>query len=186
VVRALRAAASQDDAASGAAPAVDPVALLEAIGPALEEPRLDASALALTTTLAWHLGVDRVSLGEWVSAAPRVLAISDAPDRALQTAHTQRLEAAMAETAGRGEPVMFTGIAGDLEAHRRLAEHGGARCVYSVPIRHRGDICAVMVCERMSAHPMAQAVLRTCDALAAILGPALTMKRHERATGALR
>jgi multidrug efflux pump subunit AcrA (membrane-fusion protein) len=149
--------------------------------PALDQPRLRSCALALASTLAFRLRIERVSIGVRCAGRVQLLAVSDAPDLARRAALASALEAAMAEAVDHGAPVLHGGSGSDLEAHRLLAAHGGARQLYSVPVGRGGGSVAVLVFERLSDEAFGAATIAACNALAAALAPALELKRRDQA-----
>jgi RND family efflux transporter MFP subunit len=180
----------QDEAPEAAAappPAPDLGTLLADLQPALEEPRLRPSALAIASLLAWRLGFERVSIAVSRDVGVRLVAVSDTPDLAPRSALARTLERAMEETAGQGRPVaQRSDESGGLQAHRALAERTGARLVVSVPLPQGDRVCGVLLGERHRTAVIDAATLRACKGVAALLGPALELKRRDAVAGWLR
>jgi biotin carboxyl carrier protein len=167
--------------------APDLAKLLADLQPALEEPRLRPAALATASLLAWRLGFERVSIAVTRDAGMRLVAVSDTPDLAPRSSLSHALEAAMEETAGQNLPVVQrSDEGGGLQAHRALAEHTGARLVVSVPLRQGDRVCGVLLGERTRTADVDPATLRVCRGVAALLGPALELKRRDAVAGWVR
>ena len=177
-VRELR---SEPSAAAATDPAAaDLTVVLSELARALEETRLDTCAMAVVSTLAFRLRFERVSLATVRAGAVRLLAVSDAPDLATRSAFARALEVAMSEAVQTGHAVLDDDGPGS-GGHRLLAAKGGARAVYSIPLRHGARVCAVLVFERLTDTATSPATLRACEALGGMLGPALELKRVEQA-----
>lgn len=161
-------------------PGPDLAVVLSELARALEETRLDACAMAVVSILAFRLGFERVSLATVRCATVRLLAVSDAPDLAPRSAFARALEVAMSEAAQTGHAVLDDDAARS-GGHRLLAAKGGARAVYSFPLRHGDRVCAVLVCERLTEAATPPPTLVACEALGTMLGPALELKRVEQA-----
>lgn len=151
---------------------------------AFEHRAFGAVAVGAASAIAYHLGFERASIGVCRGGRVRLAAVSEAPDASGRSDFAQALEAAMHEAALHAEPVLQGGGAAgstEFDAHRALAAETAAACIYSLPLRHRGQVFAVLTLEgrSVSPAPLDAATRRACAIVADLLGPALALKHLE-------
>jgi len=118
--------------------------------------RFKSMCMALCNELATRLRCQRVSLGFLEGRYVRLQAISHTDTVGRQMKLTQDIEAAMEECLDQDVEVIYPAAQNAPYASRATAqlavEHGPA-AVLSLPLRHNGDVFAVLTLERPRAHP---------------------------------
>ena len=158
---------------------------LEALALLLDAPHLHGAATAVATDLATRLGCERVSIGLPRRGSTSLLAVSHSARFDPRSRFVERIEAAMNEACDQGVTVAHPALAGVPEAialaHADLvAEPIDAVC--TVPLRLSGGETGAIVFEWASGHGPDARGVRVCEDVAALLGPAIDLRRDAEAS----
>jgi len=161
-------------------------AVLDMTALALEPERFTGSTSAVVTALASRLACDRVSLGVVTRDRIRVHALSHSAQFNLKTDLLNAITASMEEVVDQQQTVLVPAPPGwssqSTRAHDELRRRYGAASVCSLPLWDHGRIIGVLSCERGGEQPFDRFTIEFCEAMAALIGPALDLKRqHDRA-----
>ncbi len=157
------------------------VALLnELMATALQQRRLQPSALAVANELAARLACDRVAVG--IEEHDRIvpLAMSHTATFDQRSDLVRALGEAMDEVLDLGVPVLLPAPEGDelgAIAHAQAAIVLGAQAMLSVPIVHEATTIGAITLERQSGPPFTAEELRMARAVAITIGPAWALQR---------
>ena len=161
-------------------------AVLDITALALEPERFTGSTSAVVTALASRLACDRVSLGIATRNQLRVQALSHSAQFNHKTDLLNAITASMEEAVDQQQTVLVPAPAGwpaqSTRAHDELRRRYGAASVCSLPLWAHGRIVGVLTCERGGEQPFDRFTVELCEAMAALVGPTLDLKRrHDRA-----
>ena len=161
-------------------------AVLDITALALEPERFTGSTSAVVTALASRLACDRVSLGIATRNELRVQALSHSAQFNHKTDLLNAITASMEEAVDQQRTVLVPAPAGwpaqSTRAHDELRRRYGAASVCSLPLWAHGRIVGVLTCERGGEQPFDRFTVELCEAMAALVGPTLDLKRrHDRA-----
>jgi multidrug resistance efflux pump len=161
-------------------------AVLDMTALALEPERFTGSTSAVVTALASRLACDRVSLGIATRNQLRVQALSHSAQFNHKTDLLNAITASMEEAVDQQQTVLVPAPAGwpaqSTRAHDELRRRYGAASVCSLPLWAHGRIVGVLTCERGGEQPFDRFTVELCEAMAALVGPTLDLKRqHDRA-----
>ncbi len=161
-------------------------AVLDITALALEPERFTGSTSAVVTALASRLACDRVSLGIATRNNLRVQALSHSAQFNHKTDLLNAIAASMEEAVDQQQTVLVPAPAGwpaqSTRAHDELRRRYGAASVCSLPLWAHGRIVGVLTCERGGEQLFDRFTVELCEAMAALVGPALDLKRqHDRA-----
>ena len=128
-------------------------------------------SMALCNEMATRLQCQRVSLGFLDGRYVRVQAISRTDTFRREMKLTQDIETAMEECLDQDLEVMYPAAPNapyTSRATTQLAVHHGPAAVLSLPLRHNGDVFAVLTLERPLEHPFGalhevETIRLTCD-----------------------
>jgi len=149
----------------------------------LEAGRIRPVAVRIASELARRLDCDRVGIGLRRGLDVRLLAVSDmvAPPKDSELVHA--LERAMAEAIDQAQTIVWPqeGASGRpiTTAHEGLRQAQGSRGICTVPLSHEGRPIGAISLERKDDRPFTAAEVQVCEAAAALIGPALELKRRE-------
>jgi RND family efflux transporter MFP subunit len=154
---------------------------LDLVASLLEQPRLADSATAFTTELAARLGCDRVALGVVKGRSVRIRAVSHSPQFEKRANLMRAIEGAMEEAVDQGESVVAPpereGRAVVARAHAALLEESGAGSAATFPLLSEGRVVGALTLERAAGQRFDVPTLEICEALAAVAGPIVELKR---------
>lgn len=154
---------------------------LELVASLLEQPRLADSATALVTELGARLACDRVSLGVLEGGAVRIRAVSHSPQFEKRANLMRAIEAAMEESVDQGASVAFPPTRADAavvaRAHEALLQESGAGGAATFPLQHAGRVTGALTLERAAGQRFDLPTLELCEAVAAVAGPIVELKR---------
>jgi biotin carboxyl carrier protein len=158
---------------------------LDLVATMLEQPRFGDSAAAFTTQLASQLGCDRVALGILDGKQVRVRAVSHSPQFDRRANLIRAIESAMEEAIDQGEAVVYP-PEGErrpvvTRAHEALLRESEAGCAATFPLAHGRDIVGALTLERAHGHRFDAPALVVCEAVAAVAGPIVELKRSNDA-----
>ena len=149
----------------------------------LKQGRFTDAATVVATELSHRLACERVSLGFGRAGRVRVEAISHSARFEHRANLINAIESAMNEALVLGatviQPVTHSELAPPSPAHERLAEQEGREAVCSVSLLDQQMPVGVITLERAAARPFEAAEISFCEAVAALLGPILEMKRQQ-------
>jgi RND family efflux transporter MFP subunit len=160
---------------------LDRIGLLnELMATALQQRKLQASALAVANELAGRLRCDRVAVG--MESRDRIvpLAMSHTATFDARSDLVRALGEAMDEVLDLGAPVLLPRPEGDelgAMAHAQAAVVLGAQAMLSVPIVHEAQTIGVITLERQLGPPFSPQDERIANAAAVMLGPVWALQR---------
>ncbi|MBI3896331.1 MAG: HlyD family efflux transporter periplasmic adaptor subunit [Acidobacteria bacterium] len=141
------------------------------------------STVALVTELATRLGCDRVSIGFMRRGSVQVSALSHSAQFGKNTNLVRTISAAMEEAIDQDELILLPAPpdrkALVARAHAELSRQSGNACLCSIPLHAQDDTIGVLTFERASDQPFDQGTLDFCEALCALVGPILEVRRRE-------
>jgi hypothetical protein len=148
-----------------------------------EHERFREAATAFATELATRLECDRVSVGFLKRGRMRLSAMSHSAQFGKKTNLVRSIEAAMEEAIDHGGPVLHPSD-GDrpdqiTRAQSELSAQSGARAIYSVPLFAGDDVQGALTLERDSDVPFDWRTVELCEAVAAMAGPMLDLRRRD-------
>ncbi|HSE36058.1 MAG TPA: HlyD family efflux transporter periplasmic adaptor subunit, partial [Blastocatellia bacterium] len=150
---------------------------------ALEAPRFTGAMSAVVTDLATRFACDRVSLGIATRRRLRVRALSHSVELNDKTDLVKAITSAMDEALDQQQSVVVPRLPhspGQISrAHEELSRRYGAMAICSVPLCAYGRTVGVLTFERGTDCPFDQATVRLCEAIAALISPALETKRRD-------
>lgn len=162
---------------------------LDVVAVAGEDPRVEATALAIANEVALRLGCERVSIALVARRAGRGARLALAAmshmayfrrKASLVAALENAMEEALDQSATVAEPAV-EGVAGAIAvAHRAYAGERRIMALASVVVSHRGVPCGVMTLERRQGPAFDRDALLTAEAVAELVGPMLDLKRSQR------
>ncbi len=149
----------------------------------LNHERFDAAATAAVTELAHRLSCERVSVGFGGTGRVQVQAVSHSAQFEHRANLIRAIESVMNEALELGTTVTQPPLRPDFlqasPAHGQLAEQEGHEAICSVMLPDHGQVVGVVTLERKGDHPFDTASTDFCEAVAALLGPILAMKRRQ-------
>jgi len=159
---------------------------LEVLACSLEWEACGAASLAVVTQLALRLSCDRVTLVFRPHDTPKIEAVSHNArvDRRSRWASTVR--AAVSEAFDQETTVCVPAPSGHLcqanLAHLRLCEEVSARSVWTVPFAGSGRAVGIVgaLCFESATRAPRPETIELCEDIAALVGPALDLRRRER------
>jgi RND family efflux transporter MFP subunit len=162
---------------------------LDVVATLLEQPNFNEAASAFTTQLATELGCDRVCLGLLGGGRVRIRAVSHSPQFERRANLLRAVEQAMEEAIDQGERVVHpdapAGRPVVTRAHAALLQQTGGGSVATFPLRHANRLVGALTLERAAGHPLDAGAVIVCEAVAAVTGPIVEIKRDNEASLAL-
>jgi multidrug resistance efflux pump len=147
---------------------------------ALAQLRFDAAAAAVVNHLTLALPCERVSLGLYVGARLRIVAISGAADVREKHNAVGRIAAAMAEALDQRTSIVHPLPSGASPAitlaHQELSQSNGHAAIYTVPVATRHEMLGALLFERRGGFNT-QSLEAAKDA-AMFAGPLLALKQR--------
>jgi biotin carboxyl carrier protein len=154
---------------------------LDLVGSLLEQPQLGESATAFTTELAARLACDRVTLGLLSGRRVRIRGVSHSPQFERRANLMRAIEAAMEESIDQGETVVHPPVheqrAVVARAHEALLAESGAGGAATFPLMHGDEVIGALTLERAAGYRFDAPTLEVCEAVAAVAGPIVELKR---------
>ncbi|WP_447599133.1 HlyD family efflux transporter periplasmic adaptor subunit [Nitrospira sp. Nam80] len=158
-------------------------AVLDVTATALEPPRFTAAMSAVVTTLAARFGCDRVSLGIIARRRLHVRALSHSVEFSGKTDLIKAITSAMDEARDQQQSVIVPRLPdsrGQINrAHEELGRRYGSIAMCSIPLWAYGRIVGVLTFERGTERPFDRQTVQLCEAIAALISPALETKRRD-------
>jgi multidrug efflux pump subunit AcrA (membrane-fusion protein) len=147
---------------------------------ALAHQHFDAAAAAVVNQLAQTLPCERVSLGLYIGARLRIVAISGAADVGEKHNAVGRIAAAMLEALDQRLAIVYPlpqGASPALTlAHQQLLRSDGHAAVYTVPVATRHEVLGALLFERRERFD--KPLLEAAKDAAMFAGPLLALKQR--------
>jgi len=157
--------------------------VLELSAPVPEHESFREAATAFVTELATRFHCDRVSLGFLQRGRIRLRAMSHSAQFGKNTNLVRSIEAALEEVVDQGAPVAYPSEAESsapiTRAHAELSAQSGAAAICSVPLIAGDEIRGVLTLEREAERPFDWRAVELCEAVVAVAGPMLDVRRRE-------
>lgn len=157
--------------------------VLELVATALGQEQFTNSAMALVTELAMRLGCDRVSFGVVARGRIQVRALSHSARVTTKTNLVGAIAAAMEEAVDQRRTIVAPPLPASPAlvtcAHEKLARQYGAGAMCSVPLIEQGQVIGVLTFERGADQPFDRSVVDLVEAVGAVVGPILEVKRRD-------
>ena len=159
------------------------VTVLELVALCLEHRHFQAAATAVVSELATRLSCNRVSAGFLHGHRMHVQALSNSAQFDGKTNLARNLASAMEEAVDQDSVVVLPGTESATSlvtrAHQDLAENHGNAAICTVPLVDKLDAVGALTFERPAAMPFSSEDIEFCRNIAAMLGPALELKRRD-------
>lgn len=154
---------------------------LDLLAALLEQPRFAESATAFSTELAARLGCDRVSLGIVEGGRIKVRAVSHSSQFEQRANLVRAVESAMEEAVDQEEAVVYPPVqdarAVVARTHEALLHESEAGSAATFPLLNGDKIVGALTLERAKGHRFDLPTLELCQAVAALAGPIVELKR---------
>jgi RND family efflux transporter MFP subunit len=155
---------------------------LDLVGTLLGQRALRDSAAAFATEVATRLGCDRVALGTVHGRKVRLRAVSHSAQFDERANLLRAIEAAMEEAVDQSERVVSPPPRDNLpvvaHAHEVLLRESGAGAAATFPLHSDGEVVGALSLERSAPYRFDPQTLELCEALAAVAGPIVELKRR--------
>ncbi len=155
---------------------------LDLVSRLLEHPGLKQGAAAFTTELASRLGCDRVVLGILKGRRVKVCAVSHSAQFDRRANLLRAVEGAMEEAIDQSEAVVFPperdNRAVVAHAHEALLRESEGGSAATFPLVSAGEIVGALTLERAPGYRFDVPSLDICEAVVAIAGPIIELKRQ--------
>ena len=155
---------------------------LDSIAALLEHGSLKDSSAAFVTELATRLGCDRVSLGLLDGARARIAAVSHSGQIEKRANLLRAVEGAMDESIDQRAAVVHPpereGLPVVALSHAQLARESESGGVLTLPLEADGVAIGALTLERPAGFFFDASALQICEAVAAVAGPVLDLKRR--------
>lgn len=157
--------------------------VLNVVADAVEHDHFHQAAMAFVTALATSMECDRVSIGFVDGKQVRVSALSHSAEFGKQTNLVRAIASAMDEAIDQQAVVVYPLPSDDTplaaRAHAELARQHGAGTICTIPLGNNGKFFGGLTLERPEDKVFDQATLELGEAVAAMVGPILDVKRRE-------
>jgi len=154
---------------------------LDVVSTLLEQPGLKEGAAAFTTEIATRLGCDRVALGVVKGRRIKLSAVSHSAQFDKRANLLRAMESAMEEAVDQAETISFPPERDNLpvvsHAHESLIRESGAGSAVTFPLVSNGEVVGALSLERPAGYRFDVPTLEICEALAAVAGPIVELKR---------
>jgi RND family efflux transporter MFP subunit len=154
---------------------------LDLVSTLLEQPGLKDGAAAFTTEIAARLGCDRVALGVVKGRRIKLSAVSHSAQFDARANLLRAMESAMEEAVDQAETISFPPERDNLpvvsHAHESLIRESGAGSAVTFPLVSNGEVVGALSLERPTGYGFDVPTLEICEALAAVAGPIIELKR---------
>lgn len=162
---------------------------LDLLGVAEEHPRLEAAAMAVANELAGRLDLARVAIGLYPRARRgnrpiRICGLSSTAWFPKKSPTVRLITNAMEEALDQNASVVFpapeSGRGPIVVAHAELSRNEKGRSVASIVMLDRNAPVGAILIEKDGDNPVDAETLRVCEAIAALLGPVLSLKARQQ------
>ena len=155
---------------------------LDLVGTLLGQRSLADSAAAFATEVATRLGCERVALGTLEGRRVKLRAVSHSAQFDERANLLRAIEAAMEEAVDQSEAVVSPPARDNLpvvaHAHEVLLRESGAGGAATFPLLADGEVVGALSLERRTGYRFEPQTLELCEALAAVAGPIVELKRR--------
>ena len=159
------------------------VTVLELVALCLEHRHFQAAATAVVTELATRLSCNRVSVGFIRGHRMHMQALSNTARFDGKTNLARDLASAMEEAVDQDAVLVLPNTGSETSlvtrAHQGLAENHGNASICTVPLIDELSAIGALTFERPAAMPFGRQEIEFCKNIAAMLGPALELKRRD-------
>ena len=159
------------------------VTVLELVALCLEHHHFQAAATAVVTELATRLSCNRVSAGFLHGQRIQVQALSNSVKFDDKTNLLRDLAGAMEEAVEQDAVLVLPDSGSEspllTQAHNDLARNHGNSAICTVPLIDKVTAVGALCFERPAAMPFSREDVEFCRNIAAMLGPALELKRRD-------
>ena len=157
--------------------------LLELLSAAVGSRNYEAATRSFVTETATRLQCDRVSLGIVTNGRVEVTALSHSATFSQKTTLVGAIAGAMEEAFDQRQTVVVPPLPTTptqiRRAHDALARQFNSLALCSMPLTDDGLVVGVLTLERGAEQPFDRGMLEVLEALAAVLGPILDLKRRD-------
>jgi len=157
--------------------------VLELAASLVEQERFQAAATAFVTELATRLGCERVSVGFVRRGHARIRAMSHSARIDKKANLMRSIEACMDEALDEEAVIVYPTAPGALfrvmRAHEALVRQQGVGAVCSVPLSYDGKLIGILTFEGAQDQVFEPEAVALCEAVGALAGPILEVKRRE-------
>ena len=154
---------------------------LDSISSLLEHKALKDSAAAFVTELAARLGCDRVTLGMLKGERVRVSAVSHSGQFERRGNLLRAVEEAMDEAIDQRQAIVYPPVSEGLPvvamSHAQLVRESEAGSAVTLPLESDGRVVGALTLERPPGFRFDAPSLEICEAVAAVAGPIVELKR---------
>ncbi len=158
------------------------VTVLELVALGLEHERFQVAATALATELAMRMDCTRVSIGFLQGKRMHLQAMSHSARIDAKTNLARDISAAMEEAIDQDASIAFPLSQDDsiqvTRAHEELARQHGNGAICTIPLVDNSAIIGALTLERSGEQPFETGTVALFTQLAAMIGPALELKRR--------
>lgn len=155
---------------------------LDLVATLLGQSGLKESGAAFVTELATRVGCDRVALGTLTGKRVKLAAVSHSAQFDERANLLRAVEAAMEEAVDQAEVVVSPPPRDNLpvvsHAHELLLRESGAVSAVSFPLHSEDRVVGALTFERSAGYRFDAPTLELCEAVAAIAGPIVELKRR--------
>jgi len=158
---------------------------LDLVGTLLEQGALRESAAAFSTEIAMRLGCERVAVGVLKGRTVKLVGVSHSAQFDERANLLRAVESAMGEAVDQGEMVVSPpprdGLPVVTHAHDVLVRDSGAGAAATFPLVCDGEVVGALTLERSAPYRFDPESLELAEALAAVAGPIVELKRRAEA-----
>jgi RND family efflux transporter MFP subunit len=155
---------------------------LDLVATLLEQGALRESAAAFSTEIATRLGCERVALGVLKGRSIKLVGVSHSAQFDERANLLRAVESAMGEAVDQGARVVSPAPRTDLpvvtHAHDVLLRESGAGAAATFPLIAEGEVIGALSLERSAPYRFDPESLQLAEALAAVAGPIVELKRR--------
>ena len=148
----------------------------------LEHDGLDQACAAFATELATRLGCDRAAIGVYNGRRVKIRAVSHSAQFERRANLLRAVSEAMEEAIDQGETVVFPNAGENLpvvsHAHQGLLRESEGGSVVTLPLTSEGRVVGALTLERAAGYRFDVPTLEICEAVAALAGPIVELKRR--------
>jgi RND family efflux transporter MFP subunit len=154
---------------------------LDLISSLIEHPGLKQGVSALTTELAAKLGCDRVTIGLLKNDRVRICSMSHSGQFDRRANLLRAVEEAMDEAIDQRDTVVYPVDRASQQvvalSHANLVRESESGSALTLPLESAGEMIGAMTLERAPGHQFDALSVEICEAVAAVAGPVIELKR---------
>jgi multidrug resistance efflux pump len=157
--------------------------LLDLVSACVEKERFQDAATTVVTELSSYLGCELASLGFLDGRHIKVRALSHSAQFAPRSSLVESIGSAMDEAMDQRSTLLYPPPKSSpvrlLANHAKLARAHGGRALCTVPLSQGGRVIGALTFERPADVGFDLQTVEFCEAVAAVVGPILDLKRRE-------